>query len=301
MAASDPTLDADPLGVRDEVDGAALLLGAVDLHVHGGPDVVPRRHTDIELATRAKAAGMAAIVLKSHVESTVGRAAAASEATGFDVRGGLVLNPGACGGIEPEVVRTSLELGARVIWMPTTASAAHLERFPGAAPGASRGAPTAARLERGAARDICRLVAEAGALLATGHLGVDETTMLAAEATAAGTRLLLQHPDYSVPGLSAESQAELADHFPTVTFERCAFVASAGAPEPLPVERMVEAMEAVGLARNVVSSDLGQPSNPAYPEGFGVFAASLEAAGVPRGDLESMLTTRPAALLTPPA
>jgi hypothetical protein len=298
MAGSDPIpLDADPLGVQDEVDGAALLLGAVDLHVHGGPDVVPRRHSDIELAARAKAAGMAAIVLKSHVESTVGRAAAASEATGFDVRGGLVLNPGACGGIEPEAVLTSLELGARVIWMPTTSSAAHLDRFPGAAPGASRAAPTAARLDRARARDICRLVADAGALLATGHLGIDETTLLAAEATAAGTRLLLQHPDYSVPGLSAESQAELADNFPTVTFERCAFVVSQGAPDPLPIERMVESMQAVGLDRNVISSDLGQPSNPSYPEGLASFAASLESAGIPRKDLEPMLTSRPASLL----
>lgn len=277
--------------------GAELLRGAVDLHVHGGPDVVPRRHTDIELARRAKAAGMAAIVLKSHVESTVGRAAAASEAAAFDVRGGLVLNPGACGGIDPEVVLTSLELGARVIWMPTTASTAHLERFPGSAPGAARGAPRAAVLDRANARDICRLVADAGALLATGHLGVDETILLAAEAAAAGTRILLQHPDYSVPGLSAEAQAELAGRFPTAVFERCAFVISPGAPEPPRVERMVEAMQAVGLHRNVVSSDLGQPANPAYPEGFGAFAADLEAAGIRLVDLIPMLTTRPTELL----
>jgi hypothetical protein len=279
------------------MDGAALLVGAVDLHVHGGPDVVPRRHSDVELARRAQAAGMAAIVLKSHVESTVGRAAAASEATGFDVHGGIVLNPGVCGGIDPEVVRTSLELGARVIWMPTTASAAHLERFPGAAPGASRPAPRAAVLERTAARDICRLVAEAGALVASGHLGSEETELLAEEASVAGARLLLQHPDYTVPGLSAEAQAELASRFPTATFERCAFVASPGAPEPLPVERMVEAMQAVGLDRNVVSSDLGQPANPAYPEGFASFAAALESAGVAREDLVSMLSTRAASLV----
>ncbi|HEY0279480.1 MAG TPA: DUF6282 family protein [Solirubrobacterales bacterium] len=280
-----------------EADGAGLLAGAVDLHVHGGPDVVARRHSDLELARRAKAAGMAAIVLKSHVESTVGRAAAASEASGFDVRGGIVLNPGACGGIDPEVVRTSLELGARVIWMPTTASAAHLERFPGAAPGAARPAARAAVLERGAARDICRLVAEAGALVASGHLGREETTVLAEEASAAGARLLLQHPDYSVPGLGAEAQAELAARFPTATFERCAFVASPGAPEPLPIERMVEAMQAVGLERNVVSSDLGQPANPPYPEGFVAFAAALESAGIARADLAPMLSTRAASLV----
>lgn len=280
--------------------GVALLRGAVDLHVHGGPDVVPRRHSDLELAARAKAAGMAAIVLKSHVESTVGRAAAASEAAGFAVRGGLVLNPGACGGIEPEVVLTSLELGARVIWMPTTASAAHLERFPGAAPGAARAAPRPARLGRDAARDICRLVADAGALLASGHLGVEETTLLAEEAGLAGARLLFQHPDYSVPGLAAAAQADLAERFPTAVFERCAFVTSPGAPDPLPIDRVVEAMQAVGLERNIVSSDLGQPSNPPYPEGFAAFAADLEEAGIPHDDLVPMLSSRPAELLRRP-
>jgi hypothetical protein len=298
MGGSEPTsLGAASSGAQDEVDGAALVHGAVDLHVHGGPDVVPRRHTDIELARRAQAAGMAAIVLKSHVESTVGRAAAASEATGFAVHGGLVLNPGACGGIEPEVVLTSLELGARVIWMPTTASAAHLEHFPGAAPGASRGATRAAEFDRAKVRDVCRLVADAGALLASGHLGPEETIVLAEEASEAGARLLLQHPDYTVPGLSASAQADLAARFPTATFERCAFVVSPGAPEPLPIARMVEAMQAVGLDRNVVSSDLGQPSNPPYPEGFEAFAAELEASGIPRTSLDPMLTTRPAALL----
>jgi hypothetical protein len=98
-----------------------LLEGAVDLHVHGGPDLVPRRYTDLELAARARDAGMRAIVLKSHVESTVGRAASVAAATGLEVHGGLVLNAFASGGVDPEAVELSLQLGARVIWMPTVA------------------------------------------------------------------------------------------------------------------------------------------------------------------------------------
>lgn len=40
---------------------AALMQGAVDMHVHSTPDVYPRILDDLELAREAQAAGMRAI------------------------------------------------------------------------------------------------------------------------------------------------------------------------------------------------------------------------------------------------
>lgn len=51
-----------------------FLEGAVDLHVHSAPDVDARRYNDLELARETAQAGMGAILIKSHQNSTVERA-----------------------------------------------------------------------------------------------------------------------------------------------------------------------------------------------------------------------------------
>src|SRR5258708_14757099 len=47
------------------VDPRALLVGAVDTHVHSAPDLVPRKLDDVEVARQARDAGMAAGVRKN--------------------------------------------------------------------------------------------------------------------------------------------------------------------------------------------------------------------------------------------
>lgn len=276
---------------------AELLEGAVDVHVHGGPDVLPRHHTDTDLARRARGAGMAAIVIKCHNESTVGRAAGAAEATGFRVAGGIVLNPAVTGGVDPDVVLNSLDLGARVIWMPTLAAAGHLREFPGVSPGANRVAPRPARVPRSAVKAICAHVARADAFIATGHLGRAQATLVAEEAAAAGARVLFQHPDYTVPALGLRTQAALAERFPHALFERCAFVVSPGAPRPTTIGHVAAAIRAVGPGRNVISSDLGQPANGDYPHRLAGFARDLVGEGLLVEEVRAMLVDRPAALL----
>src|SRR5438876_2188373 len=52
-----------------------LVRGAYDLHVHTGPDIMPRATTDIELAQQCKHWGQAGFVIKSHYTPTAERAA----------------------------------------------------------------------------------------------------------------------------------------------------------------------------------------------------------------------------------
>ena len=56
-----------------------LLDGVVDIHIHTSPDIKPRFESDIDAALNAKNEHMHAIVLKSHVEPTAGRAKIASK------------------------------------------------------------------------------------------------------------------------------------------------------------------------------------------------------------------------------
>lgn len=56
-----------PLNV--EVRSKALLRGAIDTHIHTAPDIYPRSVTVVEAAKNARAAGMRAILVKSHCNS----------------------------------------------------------------------------------------------------------------------------------------------------------------------------------------------------------------------------------------
>jgi hypothetical protein len=92
------------------------LEGAVDLHVHSAPDVDRRRFDDLELARAAKDAGMGAVLIKSHQNSTVERAWLVAQCVpGIRVYGGLVLNE-TVGGLNVAAVRLALKLGARQFW-----------------------------------------------------------------------------------------------------------------------------------------------------------------------------------------
>ncbi len=102
------------------------LNGVIDMHVHAAPDVYQRTYNDLELTAAAVRAGARAIVIKGHHCSTVARAAlfcnaynrAAFDSNAFVMYGGLALNYEA-GGLNPKAVQTALEMGAKVIWLPT--------------------------------------------------------------------------------------------------------------------------------------------------------------------------------------
>ena len=47
-----------------------FLQGAIDMHMHTAPDILPMRLDALEAARQAKEAGMKAIVLKNHFYNT---------------------------------------------------------------------------------------------------------------------------------------------------------------------------------------------------------------------------------------
>src|SRR5437870_3088603 len=77
----------------DQDTARGVLGGAYDMHVHSGPDVMPRKFDDVALAQRTREAGMAGFVLKSHYVCTADRASLIRQMYP-DVKayGGIVLN-----------------------------------------------------------------------------------------------------------------------------------------------------------------------------------------------------------------
>jgi len=186
-----------------------------DIHVHAGLDVVDRAGDDVQILRWYREAGFTGCVLKAHYDATAGRAHAAGKGLGMRVYGGLALNQHV-GGLNPAAVRAALAMGARMIWMPTadahTQKSAGLPRLCNASNGLSDVTYAIPPVDWSVAEpveQILTFIAEADAVLATGHLSTAEIAWLLPVARAAGVRrVLLTHPSYTVPAMSPTAAAE---------------------------------------------------------------------------------------------
>src|SRR5579883_622077 len=99
-----------------------LVRGAYDLHVHTGPDIMPRQITDIELARQCRQWGQAGFVIKSHYTPTAERAALVRMIfPDVHVLGAITLNA-AAGGMNVMAIEIAARGGARLVWFPTVDS-----------------------------------------------------------------------------------------------------------------------------------------------------------------------------------
>ena len=285
-----------------------LLRGAIDVHIHAAPDIVPRLLNDFELAEAARATGMAAIVLKSHHMLTADRAQIAQKAfSGVKVFGGLALNLPACGGLNPEAVKVAIRMGAKVIWLPTLSAANHVEKTKTRVTGnlgvMSQGFKPQPVCVVGDNRDvvpevveILKLIAGADIILATGHLSVPEIKTVAAAALAAGVRkVLVNHPELWLIGMSVEDQRELAAA--GAMMEVCARSATAPGHADLSPRVLAERIMAVGAEHVVMATDYGQVDSPPAPEGMRWYIEQMLECGISPNDVERMTKVNPSRLL----
>jgi Family of unknown function (DUF6282) len=285
--------------------GHAWLQGAIDLHVHCGPSFFPRWGDGLDLARACEQAGMAGVLLKAHEGSTVAEAAVLDRLSpSLDVVGGVVLNR-YVGGINPAAVEAALRLGGRCVWFPTMDADAHAKAFgsTGAYP-AQRGgieSPSGIRLldDDGkladGAQDVLALAAEHEALVATGHLDGSEIRALLPAAREAGVRrFLVQHPTFTVPGLSLDELEPLVAQGAVVELT---YLNVSPLWRTSTVEQAAETLARLGGNAVVVSSDAGQAHNPSPPEALRSFAQALHEQGVTKAELTKALCDTPRRLL----
>jgi hypothetical protein len=172
--------------------------GAIDLHVHSYPCLFSRIGDDRLIAQAAATAGMQAIMLKNHIESTVSRAyLLGPEFPDFKVFGGIVLNS-YVGGINPAAVEAALRLGGKAVWMPTIDAARHVAIFgsPGVYDcqkgGRTNGGEGISLLKDGTlipeALEVMKLAADYNVMLATSHISQPEAQALVTAAKEMASR-----------------------------------------------------------------------------------------------------------------
>jgi len=272
-----------------------------DVHVHAAPDISPRLGDDREVLRWYAEAGFSGCVLKGHYDATMGRAAAAGAGLGLQVYGGQALNQHV-GGINPAAVAAALAMGARVIWMPTvdasTEQPAGLPRLCSQTPelpSTTYAIPPVDWSTGHHVRQILRLIAEADAVLATGHLSVMEVAWLLDEARLAGiSRVLLTHPSYTVPAMSAAQAAELTGQGVYAEVTANQLLRQPGCDAAC----LAAFITSVGYDCVVLSSDAGQPDNPRPPEALQLLVDALAAEGLDRQALLACASDIPERLVT---
>jgi hypothetical protein len=140
--------------------------------------------------------------------------------------------------------------------------------------------------EEGLAR-VLDVVARHQLVLATGHLGRAEIHTAVDAALAAGVSdVVVTHPDYPTQGVPVDEQRELAER--GAMLERCFAPIHSG---KVSWDATFEAIRATGPEHNVLSTDLGQVTNPPVEDGLALMADRLLEAGFSEQDVRTMAVT----------
>lgn len=289
-----------------------LLDGAVDLHVHPYPSPFPRRMDAVEAAQRAADAGMRAIVVKSHHHDTSSDVAVLHPhgiaQTGIGVFGGIALNT-QVGGLNPHAVNLSLAMGGRVVWFPTIASPKHIEhhrahpqlKFPALAVDLIPEEPIDVWADGGGelrreVHEILKMIADADAVLASGHMPAASIIAVFEAAKEHGVRrMIVNHPNFVIEATKDEVKrlaglGALIEHSLCMYDEESRF-------HNWQIDTLVEWIRWVGPERSSLGSDLGQADNPFPADSFRKICTRLLEAGMPEREVRMLVADNPARLL----
>jgi hypothetical protein len=249
-----------------------LLVGAVDLHCHSGPSVMPRDLNHIQAMEEAAAAGFRAMLIKDHYYSATPITEMLNQAYGhlkITLFSGVPLN-NAVGGFNKHAVDHGIALGAKLVWLPTFSAKNHIDsRY-----GVKAGFPHTTRKMipfdpltpldangkvKDEVKEILDLIAQYDVILAGGHLHISEILPVFEEAKSRGVkRLLVNHPSFIVDA-THEDIRRLVTMGAYIEHSLCMFIPVAKRKrDPFPPEELDGLIRAGTVDRTILASDLGQ-------------------------------------------
>lgn len=282
-----------------------LVQDAYDIHVHIAPDVMTRRTTDLQLASRYSELRLAGFVLKSHYVPTAERAAVVRAVQpDVDALGAITLNA-SVGGMNPVAVEIAGRGGAQFVWLPTVDSENQrnflAEEPEGATP------PMWAQLQqdlKNAGIDsppidvltpsgdvgertlqVLDVIAKYDMTLATGHLhGAESARVIVAARERGVRRIVVTHPEFTSQRIPVTDQQGLVSY--NALLERCLTTPLTG---KVSWENWIGNIYAAGPENSVISTDLGQPFNPPVEDGLALAADILLENGFSEDEIRVMI------------
>lgn len=298
--------ESDP-GIVDR-----LLVGAIDLHCHSGPSVMPRYFDHIEAMHEASSVGIRALLIKDHYYSATPVTEMLNKHFGHlhvKLLSGVPLN-NTVGGLNVHAVEHGIKLGARLVWMPTFSSRNHIDhhkqdhqfkdKFPQTKKKMLEPIPLTVVDEHGRllpeVGPILDLVAENDIVLSSGHLHISEIWPLFEEAKRRGVkRLLCNHPTYVIDA-SLDDVRRLVNMGVYVEHSMCMFVPGSKFKFYDPPE-LARIIEAGTVERTILGSDLGQVGNPRMVDGFRNVIETVLDLGYDEAQVRKMVSTNAADLV----
>ncbi|WP_144312609.1 DUF6282 family protein [Terriglobus saanensis] len=276
---------------------AKPLAGAIDIHMHCGPDVLPRSVDAIDVARLAKAEGMRAIVLKNHYVPTANDAYLVRKVVpGIEVFGGIDLNR-TVGGMNAAAVENMAHISGgygRMVWMTSFDSRAAVEAEKG-----PNKRPYVAVTQDGEllpeVKQVIAVIAKYNLILETGHNYPDEILSMIREANRVGVKhIVVTHAMIAPIHMNIDQMKQAASMGAYLEFVYNGLI---GPYKEFSFEDYAKAIHAVGADHIILSSDLGQVVNPVHTEGLKRFYAGLLQAGVSQTEIDTMARSNPATVL----
>ena len=278
------------------------LKGVIDMHVHTNPDLRKRAYDDFELMEAAIRVGARAIVIKTHQGTTMDRAYLCNRhnqivhgnTNDFTMFGSITLNR-QVGGINPRAVDVALQLGAKVVWLPTQSAINGLRRQNKALTDGVevvRDGKIVPELET-----VFSLIKEHNAVLGTAHIAPEESFVVIEAARKAGVKnIVVTHPEWWLVGMSLEDQARLVKDY-DVILEHCYAQNMGGGKYKSNMEANLEAIKVCGYKNVMVDTDGGQVENPHWEIALQQYMQYLVDHGIPEEQVHYMTHTIPMNLL----
>ena len=275
------------------------LRGAIDFHVHQGPDSVTRAIDADDLARLSKSLGMRGMVMKNHWQPTALLAyLMRKQVPDFEIFGGVTQNI-ALGGINLEAVKRMVATKGgygRVVWLPTFDNDTPAKRA-----GKQPSVPISkdGKLLPSVVELIAWIGTQPGLVLETGHATPQEGLMIIREARARGVKhIVVTHaPDM---GWTAQQMRQAGAEGAFLEFVYLSTLTQPG-EQAGRLKAYADLIRTVGAGHCIMATDLGGAppgSNyPLEPHGFLEFMQAMHREGISVADINLMTKTNPALAL----
>lgn len=285
-----------------------IIRRAYDLHVHIGPEIIPRKYTVATLIQQQqrKMAGMA---LKNHFYPTTPFINGVKKSP-LMLIGSIVLN-NFVGGLNADAVysASTVSNGRFIVWFPTVSAKQFLDnstweiapewvKNPTFVSRAASSVNSISVFERRgvlskACIDVLRAIKESDAILATGHISWQESCAVVSRANTMGIKnIIVTHPIYQRIAMPIKMQQKLARCGAKI--ELCW---SMWKIDEIPIENIVAEIKAIGADNCILSSDSGQAYSPPPDIALKEFCRALCNRGITQRELNIMLVVNPKKLL----
>ncbi len=288
-----------------------LLLGAIDMHCHGYPELsfdVPNRYTDQESAELMVKAGMKGFVLKSHFWPTMGRVYYLRQAVpDLEIFSSITLNS-CVGGIQRYALESAVKQGAKGVWLPSWSAKGDIRRN-GVIQLIRKYLPSLETFSEsdGIAlidaeeklfpeiSEILSLIKEYDIALFTGHVSILESIVLAREANRIGyKKLVLNHPDSRTVGATFDQIVEVASLGAYVEICALGLMPLYQRTTPKDLKKIIQT---IGADRCILTSDSFFEWAPSGPEMLRMLISALLEVGVKKDEIVQMVQVNPCTLL----